>query len=125
MVIEKVKKDNLGEEVLQLYLNAKRLGHEALQTLRDSNLLRVSPDEADRIAIEGLNRLKQRYTSNNMRIKFLVFNSSPTEMSSIYWPQSCVNNGISFHVNNHPETKLAAPLERTVYIFLADLAHRL
>jgi hypothetical protein len=84
-VIEKVKKANLGVEVLQLFLNAKRLDNEALQTLQDANLIRVNPYEADRIAIEGLNQPKQRYTSNNMRIKFQVFKYLfPTEMSSVY-----------------------------------------
>ena len=69
-VIEKVKKNNLGEDVLQLYLEAKRLGHEALQTLREANQLRENPIEADRIAIEGLDYLKERYTINNMQLNF-------------------------------------------------------
>jgi hypothetical protein len=80
-VVEKVKKDNLGEDTVGVYLNAKQLGQEALQTLREATLLRTDAYKADRVANLGLHLLRERYTPNNMPTKFLVSTSSPMKIS--------------------------------------------
>jgi hypothetical protein len=92
-VIEKIKKGNLGEEVVQPYSNAKRLAQDALQTLREANLVRASPGDADAIALEGLHKLKPRYNSNNMPIEFLVLRSFQIEILHISYPPNYTISG--------------------------------
>jgi len=111
-VIQKVAKDNLGEETLRLYKTAERLAFNALETLRHATLSNTNPQHADEIAIQGINLLKQRYTFNNMTpIEFPAFTLFRARMLLVSWLHAFSVNGIQSQacdppLNSHFSTTL-------------------
>jgi hypothetical protein len=68
-ILEKIRNEDLDKVLLERYTSAQQSASAALQTLREANLLVGSPQEADKLASEGIDLLKKRYTSKRTRTK--------------------------------------------------------